>query len=97
MLGRSASFIILSCKYLKRRVLSSFRVLPILISFPILTATVQICSEMNSIINLDLKVVLNVLEEMEDVEVLKKQLRDRILLRISVIQGVDQQVVSDYA
>lgn len=56
---------------------------PIVISFPCIGITIRICSQLNAIVNLDLEVVHNVLEAMDDAELLKKQLRERVLSRIN--------------
>jgi hypothetical protein len=58
------------------------RVVPILINFPVIAITIKICSQLNAIVNLDIKVVNNVLDMMDDMEALKVQLREKILLRI---------------
>jgi len=53
-----------------------------LINFPTIAITIKICSQLNAIVNLDIKVVNNVLDTMDDMETLKSQLREKILLRI---------------
>ena len=63
---------------------------PIVFNIPCLANTVQICSKLNAIVNLDINVVSNVLEEMDDMDYLKTQLRERILERISSIEGISE-------
>lgn len=65
--------------------------LPPVICFPCIALTIKICSQLNAVVYLDLKVIGAVLEEQEDMEVLKAQLRDRIVTQISSLTGDQRQ------
>ena len=58
------------------------RCIPILINIPCIAATVKISNQLNALVDLDIKVVKSVLEDMEDMKVLKAQLREKILSKI---------------
>lgn len=82
----ATSFIFMVSQFEEDRALfQCLMIIPPIICFPCIALTIKICSQLHAIVYLDLEVVGQVLEEMEDMEELKVQLRDRVLAQIATL------------
>ena len=67
--------------------------MPIVINFTCVAFTAKICNHLNAIVNLDIRVVKTVLEDMEDMHILKAQLRNKMLQQMSSADEQGRQEV----